>query len=191
MFIHKTDSCDNNTIRLGIENFDYWCQVAYQLSHEICHYAVYALSKNGTESTPWIEETICEAFSLYFLDYLQKNWSKTLLFVKNKYYATSVFNYLKNILERKGQDCIISRYDDFVLFNEEYATKREYRLTNRNELYRIMNSDNLKGLLIYREYMLPDSLLMDIESYERDYVSNSAVKYLCDWQREIESNISK
>ena len=56
-------------IRLAQKTMDAWAQTIYQLSHEMCHYAIRQHKKDKEFSLKWFEEITCEAASLYFLQY--------------------------------------------------------------------------------------------------------------------------
>lgn len=48
-----------------------WCQAAYQFAHELCHYAI---PSTVPSSLRWLEESICELASLYFLPMVTDYW---------------------------------------------------------------------------------------------------------------------
>lgn len=48
-----------------------WSQAAYQFAHEICHLSI---PGNVCERLRWLEETICEASSLYILPRMTSLW---------------------------------------------------------------------------------------------------------------------
>lgn len=52
-------------IRLSMSELSYWAQMVYQLSHELCHYAMYQTKQDKTKTLSWFEEIVCEAMSLY------------------------------------------------------------------------------------------------------------------------------
>ena len=80
MFVPKTLNplLEYEYIMLSVENYSYWCQVIYQLSHELTHCFIYCHNKSENKKSKWIEETICEAISLYFLKYFGSNWYKAI-----------------------------------------------------------------------------------------------------------------
>ena len=52
---------------------NFFCyQNAYQLAHELCHYMI--REKSGINNNSWLEESICELSSIYFLDCLSNLW---------------------------------------------------------------------------------------------------------------------
>lgn len=50
-----------------------YSQIAYQYSHELCHYIIPA---DVTNELRWLEECICQAASLYFMHLLSLLWKK-------------------------------------------------------------------------------------------------------------------
>ncbi len=50
-----------------------WCQIAYQFAHELCHYSI---AGNVPGNLRWLEESICEASSYYFLPKISKYWKR-------------------------------------------------------------------------------------------------------------------
>ena len=75
------------------------------------HCIIHILSNVETRSTPWIEETICEAMSLYFLDYFATNWSRCSLSNFNAEYGSSIRAYLNNLLLNDG-NCRLTQAKD-------------------------------------------------------------------------------
>jgi hypothetical protein len=67
-------------LRLSLKSLDMWTQLVYQLSHEMCHYFIRQTKTNKDKYIRWVEETICEAVSLYILDYFSRNWKSCELF---------------------------------------------------------------------------------------------------------------
>ena len=61
------------SIRLHQSSLTFWSQTIYQLSHELCHYAMHQTKANKKISLSWFEEIICEAVSLYALKYSATN----------------------------------------------------------------------------------------------------------------------
>lgn len=50
-----------------------WSKIAYQFAHELCHYAI---PNNVTPELRWLEESICELSSYYFLPEISKYWEQ-------------------------------------------------------------------------------------------------------------------
>lgn len=50
-----------------------WSQMAYQFAHELCHYVI---PSDVTSHLCWLEESICELSSYYFLPKISKYWKR-------------------------------------------------------------------------------------------------------------------
>ena len=51
-----------------------WCKIAYQFAHELCHYSI---PNDVMPELGWLEESICELSSYYFLPKISKYWKRT------------------------------------------------------------------------------------------------------------------
>lgn len=74
-----------------------WDRLSYQLSHEMCHMLI---AEDVPENLRWLEESICELSSYYFLPKLSKYWRrKKCGFINastNKPYYPEFESYVKN-----------------------------------------------------------------------------------------------
>ena len=59
-------------IYLNSDSF-FWSQAAYQFSHELCHYTI---PFDVAPNLCWIEESICQTASLFFLQKISKYWRR-------------------------------------------------------------------------------------------------------------------
>lgn len=50
-----------------------WCKMAYQFAHELCHYVI---PSEVPFNLRWLEESICELSSYYFLPKISKYWKR-------------------------------------------------------------------------------------------------------------------
>lgn len=80
-----------NSIILNAD-IKYWCQVAYQYCHELCHYCILG---HTDQKFKWLEESICELSSVYFMDILAKEWSNGQLYPE---YSVHIKDYANNLL---------------------------------------------------------------------------------------------
>lgn len=73
-----------------------WSQIAFQFAHELCHYAI----PNDIDSNlRWLEESICEVASLYFLRQIGHYWmdiGEDLKTSDGAPYAIAFLRYAKN-----------------------------------------------------------------------------------------------
>ncbi len=84
-------SQDKTAIYLNCE-IGYYCQAAYQLCHELCHIMI-----NGKVNSKirWLEESICECASLYFMQLISIAWKNQDFFPE---YYVNFQKYVQNIL---------------------------------------------------------------------------------------------
>lgn len=174
-------------INIAIDSFGYWCQAIFQLGHEMTHAAVHYNSPRNTKSTPWIEETISESMSLFFLNSFADNWNTIKRFKNAPQYSADVRTYLCNALSKNGSGklSMCRGYNELKQMDADSQTYREQRENEMHELYKLLNADNVKGLLLYRWYLQSDPLLLDTAKYRKAFPHNAAVSYLCDLQDSI------
>lgn len=184
------DILPTNFIFLSIVDYNYWCQVVYQLSHEITHCFIYSNNYSVNNKASWIEETICEAMSFYFLNYFYKNWRLCGLYQRNSNYFKFFNNYLNYIIIKKGNGRLdgCKSLQELKEIEKSCQENREDRLENSKQLYKLINKSNIVGLIKYRDYIIDNTLLLDSKRYLNDFPNNSAVKYLCDIQKSIIEN---
>lgn len=124
-------------IRLAQYSTSYWAQTIYQLSHELCHYAIRQRKQDKEFTLKWLEETMCEAMSLYALEWAFKNWHKCPLSEENPSFSSSLFEYLKEVSSETPhndlRNCVT--LDDLRICNELAECRREGRICERNILY--------------------------------------------------------
>ncbi|WLG94098.1 hypothetical protein [Pseudomonas sp. FP198] len=106
-----------------------WCQIVYQLAHELCHlHSNYADSKGHKHK--WFEESLCEMCSIVVLIELSEQWKKTSMHRYN--YAASIKEYAESLNSMTGyvpksQDAFIS----WLAINiEELERNSENRVLN-------------------------------------------------------------
>lgn len=91
-------NCDRDSgfIFLAV-NPNTWDQLAYQLAHEMCHRVI---PNDVVRNLRWLEESICELSSYYFLPQLSKYWRRknvNLVYKQtNKPYYPAFEKYVKN-----------------------------------------------------------------------------------------------
>lgn len=176
-----------NMVHLTMKAFSYWCQVIFQLSHELTHYFIYCHCKEDGHEADWIEETICEAMSLYLLSWYRDNWKKLSLYKYNTTYDKSVGEYLENELRKEGNDRLswCGSYQELLEIDRTSQDHREERRTERNKLFVLIHERDIMGLIFYRDYIIPNSKILDCDRYLQDFPFNLPVKYLCELQTNI------
>lgn len=178
---------DTDVIYLNTKGYEYWNQVIYQLSHELTHCFIYCHNNSDDYKSSWIEETICEAISLYFLNYFYKNWEETELYKYNVIYKKYLKEYLDNILNQIGTRELSNskNYDELMKIESSSQKKREQRKEEMKELYFKVTEKEIKGIINYRDYIIKDKKILDTEKYIKDFPDNNAVLFLCSLQNSI------
>lgn len=79
-----------------------WCNLAYQLGHELGHVLCNSWQSDAKPRNPcqWIEEALVEALSLRGLAILADDWAKTPPFPNDEGYASSIRDYMETIITR-------------------------------------------------------------------------------------------
>ena len=83
------------TIYLAAELIQ-WSRIAYQFTHELCHYVI---PEDVHQNFRWLEESICELSSYYFLPKISKYWRRTgvnLTTDKHELYYPYFTSYVEN-----------------------------------------------------------------------------------------------
>lgn len=115
-----------------------WCQVIYQLSHELCHLLV---GVHIPHQHLWFEESICEVSSQFFLHKLTEDWINTgidLTDTRGELYAPLFKEYA--ISESKN----FVAFDISKLLNSGSTIYKEIQLTGIN---RELNKNIANNLL--------------------------------------------
>jgi hypothetical protein len=83
-----------------------WCQLAYQLSHEIGHCLANSWKSEAAPKPPsqWLEESLAEAFALRTLSLLAESWQTDPVFAGRASYADAIRDYREAIVSRYKQD---------------------------------------------------------------------------------------
>ena len=75
---------------------DFWNQAAYQFSHELCHMLI---PKNVIDELRWLEESICETASYFFLKRISPVWKDNNIDYKDacgNLYDIQFIEYIEN-----------------------------------------------------------------------------------------------
>lgn len=99
-----------------------WAQIAFQLSHEFCHLMI---GKTVCQSLRWLEESIAETSSLFFMEKLADVWEKKGLLGAPEY-SSCIKTYISNQCETAQKNVVfqdIGRPSDLCnyLIKEPYA----------------------------------------------------------------------
>lgn len=71
----------------------FWCKYSYQFSHEYCHFQIRGEVQPNIR---WLEESLCETASYYFLPKVGKLWADTPPYQNWKSYAPAFLEYVKD-----------------------------------------------------------------------------------------------
>lgn len=178
---------DIDKIFLCVSGYSYWCQVVYQLSHELAHCFVYCHNNSEKNKASWIEETICEAISLYFLNYFYENWNKIELSIDSPNYKAGIWEYLNDVLNKEGTKVLSNSkgYCELMEIEKYSQEKREDRRFEMFQLYYKLNDKNIKGLINYRDYIIENQKILNTKEYIKRFPNNEAVLFLCNLQNSI------
>lgn len=181
--------CDQ--IYISMDQYTRWDQFIFQASHEFTHCVIHRLNSHENQKALWIEETICEAISLVFLQMFANSWNNCVLSQHNLTYSVAIQNYLKNQLNEVGTSKLekCCGLEELLEINQQNADHREYRSNEMHKLFfRIKDSEDVKALVHYRDYIEPNTILLDTNKYRAAYPDLESVQYLCELQ---ENAISK
>lgn len=176
--------CD--LIFLSMDSFTFWCQLIFQASHEFTHCVIYRLSSQKEQGVSWVEETICEAMSLVFLNTFFNNWNRCGLSSKGPSYGVCIQKYLSDRLQETGNHRLEQCHGigELQKINRTSESRREDRRKEMHQLYRLIQSvDDIRGLVHYRDFVVPGTILLDTQRYQKAYPSSQAVQYLCRLQK--------
>ncbi|WP_397451057.1 hypothetical protein [Pseudomonas sp. NA-150] len=117
-----------------------WCQIVYQLAHELCH-----LNSNYSDSIghkyKWLEESLCEMCSIAVLIALSKRWNKTAMYRYDRGYSASVKKYIESLPSMigympKNRGAYLVWFDSNVGRLESSCDNRELNGVVANYLYK-------------------------------------------------------
>lgn len=157
------------------------------MSHEITHAGIQYNSPSDSESISWIEETICEAMSLFFLKRAACTWEKIKPDWFDESYKDDIDSYLKDMLSETGTD-ELTKCTNLKMLKSIDRESQNNRNTRKNEMHKLfsyIDDTSIFGLISYRKYIMAGTILLDTKKYKRDFCDNEAVAYLCDLQDKI------
>lgn len=164
----------NLRISLAVDTYRQWAKVIYQLSHELCHYILNQTS-NHKQPLSWFEETLCEAMSLYTLDFFYKTWSDCSLSRNDFKYFIGIKDYLEDILKEpatcKLKNC--ETIEDLDKINSRSEIDRFDRISERNSLFELFKShkdqkEKIALIKDYQKYISSNGLTIDFDKWYED-----------------------
>ena len=162
------------TIRLHQSSLTYWSQTIFQLSHEMCHYAMHQTKPNRNITLSWFEEIVCEAASLYALEYASKEWLKCLLSKNSPAFFQSHKSYLDGELLKDYTDVFkrcntVEKLKAYELLRLPETQRQTHRL-ERNTIYKAISTNpvELKCILDYTKYIESNGVTIDFDKWLQD-----------------------
>lgn len=157
-------------IRMAQKSLSFWAQTIFQLSHELCHYAMRQTKPDKSFTLSWFEEIVCEAMSLYALQWSAEHWKKCELYSINAKFGHSINEYLSKQLQAIGnntfQQCTsIEKLKKYVADAE-----RESHRNERNQLYNAIAKEPLacRCFCDYPKYVDSNHVTIDFEAWEKN-----------------------
>ena len=165
-------------IRLAQESLSYWAQTVFQLSHEMCHYAIRQRKENKGFTLSWFEEIVCEAISLYALEYASKEWGKCKLAEIQPLFAQSYAAYLSQELTKtftnEFEQC--NTIEKLIEYERKGfpENQRESHRVERNFVYRAIshNPQEVKCVIDYTRYVEGNGVTIDFKKWIQEDNSN-------------------
>lgn len=174
-------------IFLSIDSFTYahWCQLIFQSSHEFTHCVIHRLNSYKEQEVTWIEETICKAMSLVFLNTFANNWSRCTLSKNDPSYHAFVRKYLSDLLSEHGNRKLENCHgiNELGEINRTSESQRKDRCEEMHRIFCLIQSTkDIQALAHYRDFVVPGTILLDTRRYQGEYPSSRPVQYLCSLQ---------
>lgn len=166
-------------IRLAQKSLSYWAQTIFQLSHELCHYAIRQSKIDKDFTLSWFEEIVCEAMSLYLLHWSAEHWERCELFKLNPNFRNNIGDYLNEELKKTGTDEFQKCTTIKKLKKYDAEERRETHRNERNSLYfEIINNPLLYRIVCeYQKYVSNNRIMIDFEDWEK-HSSNQLIRFL-------------
>lgn len=125
---------------------NYWCQLAYQFSHEILHACVMSNDVPLGKGCHWFEESLAECSSIAVMTKMAEKWKKEPAFRGSAGYAVSIESYVANLRGKLKLDVLskakfrawLAEHEPDVRAN---STQREKNMGAAQNLDRILASN--------------------------------------------------
>lgn len=178
---------ETDIINITPDLYTYWCQVIYQLAHELTHCFIYCNNKSKEQRASWIEESICELMAFYFLGDFFANWDECELKEITFDYKNEIKIYLEGELNREGTSRLsrCSGNEELMYIEKTAQEHREDRLCEVKKMYNLFADSDIEGLIKYKDFVIPNKKILDTKKYKKMYEKNNVVKYLCELQDNI------
>lgn len=159
----------------------YWAQLAYQFSHELCH-ILSNYEATRRDSNQWFEESLCEAASIHAVNQMSDIWKVSPPYPSWQSYSTSLQSYYKNILAEphrylQTNDSIANWYQ-----REKVSLRLKAEQRNKNEVI---------GTKIYLFFKENPHRWRSIRYINIGNINNqiSLQQYLQDWENNLPTEL--
>jgi len=135
---------------------------------------MYQTKENKNITLSWFEEIICEAISLYALEYAVNNWDKCKLSKINPTFFNSHRTYLENELNLEYTNGFKQCDSVEKLKNYEFQkfpeNQRQTHKNERNIVYKAISANplDLKCILSYTKYIENNGVTINFEQWIQD-----------------------
>ena len=110
---------------------NYWCQFAYQFSHELCHVLSDCERLEGYPNN-WFHESLCELASVFTLRCMAETWQDNPPYPGRCDYADSLAAYAEELLSRKERQLPTDMDLSTWLQCEEESLRRDRYQRDKN-----------------------------------------------------------
>ncbi len=163
-----------------------WCQIIFQLSHEICHY-IFRFKREDQykkNAAHRYEEIVCETMSLIILKMCAENWKECKISLNKPIYKLNIESYLNNQL-RKREIMPQIKIENIYDFNKEEEHAENKRENHYWETYYLYNK------LINKKIQFKDILEYYPFKLKNGYIDFDKWKKECDSKNKSISTLSK
>lgn len=147
-------------IRTCAATLQNWAQYIYQLSHELTHYVIRQYKTDKDAIVRWLEETLCEAMSLYILRSSSLRWKECLLSSFCPNYCDALSNYADNAYNKTAPSVLKKCHTlaDLRAVDASCETRRIDRSIERNYLLDtfLEYPENISSFVLYPLYICGD-----------------------------------
>ena len=166
-------------IQLALSSLSSWSQMIFQLSHELCHYAMRQCKDNKDFTLSWFEEICCEAMSLYALHWAADHWDRCELYSKDPGYGVKNRIYLNKELNKSGTGGFQACTSINLMMAYSPCENRESHRDERNALYYEIVKDPLlfRCICDYQKYLDSNKITINFEKWERND-ANPMIRFL-------------
>lgn len=161
----------------------YWSQLAYQFSHEACHLlSNYDLAPDNVTRQQWFEEALCEAFSLFILKQMAKQWEEAPPYPNWKSYAPELQRYVDNIMREEHRSFAPKlsnwyRQNRVTLETDPYAQDRKLNEKLATHLLQLFEANPENWIAVNYLNLGEDNDDTTLEKYLDDWYKNTPINF--------------